>query len=140
MMVVFANLVACTVYTPVHGDIDAAGQPNVRVTLTDEGRVAVAPRLGLRANQLTGTLHSMSDSSLSLTVREVSREGGIEDNYDGLDLSLTRRDIEAVEKSETSVSRSVLLTVAIAIASAFLVKGLGDISGGSDSGPPSHTK
>ena len=139
MLILFANFVACTEYTPVRGDIDAASQPSIRVTLTDQGTVDVAPRIGLRATQLTGTLHSMSDSSLSMTVLRVSREGGIEDNYDGEQLSLHPRDFEVVEKSRTSVSRSILLTGAIVIASFLVARGIGELSGGSDTGPPSQT-
>ena len=139
MLILFANLVACTEYTPVHGDINVASQSAIRVTLTDKGTVDVAPRLGLRATQLTGTVQSMSDSSLSMTVQKVSREGGIEDTYTGEQISLHAGDFDAVEKSRTSVSRSLLLTAAILIATFVVAKGVGDISGGSDTGPPGQT-
>jgi len=75
----FATLLACTEYTQVHNAVDVANQPEVRVTLTGQGRVNVGPRIGLRAVRLEGLLQSMTDSSLSLSVRKVSREGGIED-------------------------------------------------------------
>jgi hypothetical protein len=140
MLGLFANLVACTEYTPVRSEIDAAGQPEVRVTLTDQGRVDAAPKVGLRATTLTGSLQSMTDSSISMTVRRVSREGGIEDNYDGLQLSLNPNAFESVEKSRTSVSRSLLLTAAIVLGSFLLVKGIGDVTGSSDTGPPGSTK
>ena len=139
MLMLFANLVACTEYTPVRGDLELASKPEIRVTLTDQGTVAVAPRLGLRATQLTGTVQSMSDSSLSMTVQKVSREAGIEDTYTGEQLSLRAGDFEAIEKSRTSVSRSLLLTAAIVIATFLVAKGAGDISGGSDTGPPGQT-
>lgn len=135
----FANLVACTVYTPVRGAVDTRTQPDVRVTLTDQGQLDVAPRIGLRARQLEGTLQSMTDSSLALSVRKVSREGGIDDNYAGEQLSLSARDVEAVEKSRTSVVRTVLTAGAI-VASAFLIaKGAGNVSGGDKGGPPPPT-
>jgi hypothetical protein len=134
-----ANLMACTEYTPVRGAVDTRAQPDVRVTLTDQGQLDVAPRVGLRARQLEGTLQSMTDSSLALSVRKVSREGGIEDSYVGEQLSLSARDFEAVEKSRTSVVRSVLAAGAI-IASAFVIaKGAGNISGGDKGGPPPPT-
>jgi hypothetical protein len=139
MLMLFANVVACTEYTPVRGDLEVASQPQIRVTLTDKGTVAVAPRLGLRATQLTGTVQSMSDSSLSMTVQKVSREGGIEDTYTGEQVSLHGGDFEAVETSRTSVSRSLLLTAVIVIATFFVAKGVGDISGGGDTGPPGQT-
>jgi len=139
LMASFANLVACTEYTPVRGAVDAATQPDVRITLTDQGQLDLASRIGLRARQLEGTLQSMTDSSLALTVRKVSREGGIEDTYTGEQLSLSTRDFGTVERSKTSVSRSILAAGAI-LASAFLIaKGAGDVSGGKSSGPPPPT-
>ena len=138
--VCFMNLLACTEYTPVHGMVDPATPTQVRVTLTDQGRVTIAPRVGLRAQSLEGTLQSMNDSSLSLMVTKISREGGIEDDYAGEQLALNSRDYEAVEKSGTSVIRSLLLA-GVLIASTFLVgKGAGDISGGKNENPPPQTK
>jgi hypothetical protein len=135
----FGNLVACTEYMPLHGAADANAQPDVRITLTDQGQLDVAPRIGLRARQLEGTLQSMSDSSLALSVRKVSREGGIEDTYTGEQISLSARDFDAVEKSRTSVVRSLLVAGGI-VASAFLIaKGAGDVTGGDKGGPPPPT-
>lgn len=136
LLVSFANLLACTEYVPVSGAVDAAAQPSVRVTLTDQGRVDAAPRIGLRAVRVEGVLQSMTDSSLSLSVRKVSREGGIEDNYVGEALALTRRDFDAVEKSKTSVSRSILVAGALIASALLIAKGAGDLSGGGGGGPP----
>ncbi|HEV7388444.1 MAG TPA: hypothetical protein VGN73_07535 [Gemmatimonadaceae bacterium] len=136
----FVNLLACTEYTPVRGTVDPAAPTQVRVTLTDQGQMTVAPRIGLRAHQLEGNLQGMTDSSLSLLVSKVSREGGIEDNYIGQQLSLNSRDYQAVEKSKTSVIRSLLLAGVI-LASTFLVaQGVGDVSGGKGGNPPPQTK
>jgi len=140
MLILFTNLVACTEYTPVRGDIDATHQPEVRVTLTDQGQIDVAPRIGLRATKLEGILQSMSDSSLSLSVRKVSREGGIEDSYADQQLALSRRDFEGVEKSRTSVARSVLLTGAIVIASFLVAKGAGSLTGSENGSKPPPTR
>ena len=140
VLILFTNLVACTEYTPVRGDIDAARQPEVRVTLTDQGQLDVATRIGLRVTKLEGILQSMSDSSLSLSVRKVSREGGVEDSYVGEPLSLSPRDFEAVEKSTTSVARSVLLTGAIVIASFLAAKGAGSLTGSENGSKPPPTR
>jgi hypothetical protein len=102
--------------------------------------VTIAPRIGLRAERLEGTLQSMNDSSLSLMVTGVSREGGIEDNYLGEQLSLSARDYESVEKSKTSVIRSLLLAGAIVASTFFVGKGVADISGGKGGTPPPQTK
>jgi len=140
LLILFTNLVACTEYTPVRGDIDAARQPEVRVTLTDQGQLDVASRIGLRATKLEGILQSMNDSSLSLSVRKVSREGGVEDSYTGEQLSLLPRDFDSVEKSRTSVARSVLLTGAIVIASLLAAKGAGSLTGSENGSKPPPTR
>jgi hypothetical protein len=140
LLACLANMAACTVYTPVRGGVDATGMTDVRVTLSDQGEVAVAPRVGLRARQLEGTLQSMTDSSLSLSVRKVVREGGIEDTYVAEQLSLSKRDVDAVEAGRTSFARSALLAGAI-VASAFLIaKGAGGITGSDNGRKPPPTR
>ena len=136
----FANLVGCTEYSPVRGMVDTRAQPDVRVTLTDQGQLDVASRIGLRARQLEGTLQTMTDTSLALSVRKVSREGGIEDHYTGEQLSLGARDFESVETSKTSIFRSVLVAGGILAASFLIAKGAGDLSGGKNGGPPPPTR
>lgn len=134
------NLVACTEYTPVQNGVDATVGKEVRVRLTDQGTVDVAPRIGLRAQSVEGILQAITDSSLSLSVRKVSREGGIEDTYAGEQLSMARRDFETVETSRTSVARSLLLTGGLVAAALLLARGAVDLSGGKGSGPPPPTK
>jgi hypothetical protein len=127
--------ISCTSYTPIHG-VEAVPGNNVRVQLSDKGAVDLAQRIGPRARQLEGTLKQVTDSSMLLSVRRVTREGGGEDTYDGQDISIPSQDIETAETSRTSVPRSILAAGGI-LASAFLVaKGAGDISGGSSSRPP----
>ena len=140
VLLVLPHLLACTEYTAVRGVSDAGVQPQVRVTLTDQGRVDAAPRVGLRAQRVEGRLTSMTDSTLSLSVRKVTREGSIEDNYEGDELTLSARDYDAVEKSQTSVPRSILAAGAI-IVSAFVVARVGgDVTGSKSGGPASGGK
>jgi hypothetical protein len=138
--ILFANLTACTEYVPVRGAVAAGPASQVRVTLTDEGTIDVAPRLGLRAERLEGVLQSMSDSSLTLMVRKVSRQGGIEDTYAGEQILLPRRDFDAVETGKTAVSRSILLTGAIIAGALLVARGAGDFSGGKSGGTPPPTR
>ena len=126
--VCFTNLLACTVYTPVRGTVDPVAPTNVRVTLTDQGQMTVAPRIGLRAHRLEGRLQAMTDTTLSLVVNHVSREGGVEDGYLGEQLSLNARDYQAVETSKTSVIRSLLLTGVLVACTFLLAQGVGAIS------------
>jgi hypothetical protein len=126
---------SCTAYTPIHG-VGAMPGSNVRLRLTDQGAVDLAPKIGPRARQLEGSLTQVTDSSMTVAIRRVMREGQGEDTYDGLEVSIPARDIERAEASKTSVSRSILAAGAI-LASAFLIaKGAGEISGGSGNRPP----
>ena len=140
VLVCFTNLVACTVYTPVRGAVDANSQPDVRITLTDQGEVDVGPRIGLRARQLEGTLQTMTDSSLTLSVRKVTREGGIEDSYVGEQISLSRRDVDAVEAGKTSAARSALLAAAIVVSAFLIAKGAGSLTGSDTGSKPPPTR
>jgi hypothetical protein len=126
---------SCTVYTPVRG-VEAAPGYDVRLHLSDKGAVDLAPKIGPRARQLEGTLRQVTDSSMLVSVRRVSREDQGQDTYESLEITIPSQDIETAETSKTSVPRSVLAAGAI-IASAFLVaKGAGDLSGGGSNKPP----
>ena len=131
----FVMTVACTVYTPMRGVAAVPGY-DVRLRLSDKGAVDLAPRIGPRARTLEGTLRQVSDSSMVVSVRRVSREDQGQDTYDSLEITIPSQDIETAETSKTSVPRSFLAAGAI-IASAFLVaKGAGDLSGGGGNKPP----
>jgi hypothetical protein len=125
----------CTAYTPLQLGQSSPGY-NVRVTLSDQGAVDLTPKIGARARQLEGTLRQTSDSSIVLSVKRVTREGGGDDNYDSLDVPIPARDIAAVERSQTSVSRSVLTAGAIVATALLAAKGAGDFSGGKGTQPP----
>lgn len=127
---------ACTSYTPLRV-ADMSPGYNVRVGLSDQGAVDLAPKIGARARQLEGTLTQASDSMIVMSVRRVVREGGGDDTYNDISMSLPSRDVEGVERSTTSVSRSVLTAGAIVGTALLVARGAGDISGGKDGGKPS---
>ncbi|MEO8909269.1 MAG: hypothetical protein ABI408_03475 [Gemmatimonadaceae bacterium] len=54
-----------------------------------------------------------------MSVRRVVREGGGDDTYNDIEVSLPSRDVESVERSSTSVSRGFLTAGAI-VATALL--------------------
>ena len=110
---------SCTVYTPVRG-VEAVPGYDVRLRLSDKGAVDLAPKIGPRARTLEGTLKQVTDSSMVVSVRRVSREDQGQDTYDSLEITIPSQDIETAETSKTSVPRSFLAAGAI-IASAFLV-------------------
>jgi hypothetical protein len=131
--------IGCTAYTPLQLGQAAAGY-DVRVTLSDQGAVDLTPKIGARAVQLEGTLRQASDSSILLSVRRVTRIGGGDDNYDSLEVPIAAHDIETVERSKTSVSRSFLTAGAIVATALLAAKGAGDVSGGKNGGPPGSGK
>jgi hypothetical protein len=124
----------CTAYTPLRLG-DAAAGYDVRVTLSDQGAVDLTPRIGARARQLEGTLRQASDSAMLLSVKRVTREGGGDDSYDSLDVPIPARDIGAVERNQTSISRSFLTAGAIVATALLAARGAGDVSGGRGGGP-----
>lgn len=139
-ILLFANLLACTEYVPVRGTLDVEAAPEVRVDLSDQGRVNVTPRIGPRANRVEGVLESMNDSSLTLSLRKVRREGGIEDSYQDIRLTLSSRDYDAVEKGRISRPRSLLLAGGLIVSAFLIARGAGDLSGGKTGGPPPPTR
>jgi hypothetical protein len=124
---------ACTTYTPLRV-ADMSPGYNVRVSLSDQGAVDLAPKIGARARQLEGTLTEASDSILLMSVRRVTREGGGDDTYNDIPITLPSRDVEGVERSTTSFSRSVLTAGAIVGTALLAARGAGDVSGGKDGG------
>ena len=124
---------ACTTYTPLRV-ADMSPGYNVRVSLTDQGAVDLAPKIGARARQLEGTLTQASDSTISISVRRVVREGGGDDTYNDLPISLPSQDVDRVERSTTSFSRSMLTAGAIVGTALLAARGAGDVSGGKDGG------
>jgi hypothetical protein len=131
----FLAAVSCTAYTPIRGTEATPGY-NVRVRLTDQGAVDLAPKIGPRVRQLEGTVRRASDSTMVIAVRRVVRENAGEDTYDGLEVSIPPQDVETVEVSKTSASRSILAAGAIIATALLVAKGASDISGGSGNRPP----
>ncbi len=135
-LISFLITASCTSYAAIHG-IETAPGNNVRVRLSDKGAVDLVQSIGPRARQLEGTLKQLTDSSMVVSVRRVTREGGGEDTYDGQDISIPSQDIETAEASRTSVPRSILAAGGILASALLVAKGAGDISGGSSNRPPS---
>jgi hypothetical protein len=131
-LLVFA-IISCAGYSPISVSQSVPGY-DVRVSLSDQGAVDVAPRIGQRARQLEGRLKQVSDTSLLLSVHRVVREGGGDDTYSDLEVDLPSRDIDTVERSSTSMSRSFLAAGAIVATALLAAKGAGNVSGGGSGG------
>jgi hypothetical protein len=137
--VCFLGMVSCTSYTPVRVGEAVPGY-DVRIGLSDQGAADLIPKIGARARLLEGTLRQVTDSSLVLSVRRVIREGGGEDTYSDVEILIPARYLGSLERSQTSVSRSILAAGAIVATALLAAKGAGDLSGGKTSGPVPPTK
>ena len=82
----------------------------------------------------------MNDSSLTLSLRKVAREGGIEDSYQDIRLVLSSHDYDGVERERVSKPRSLLLAGGIIVSALLIGRGAGDLSGGKTAGPPPPTR
>ena len=124
----FLLAASCTSYTPFHG-VEATPGNDVRLRLSDKGAVDLAPKIGMRARQLEGTLKQVTDSSMVVSVRRVVREDQGQDTYDALEITIPSQDIETAETSKTSVPRSILAAGGILASALLVAKGAGDLSG-----------
>jgi hypothetical protein len=131
----FVVTASCTVYSPVHG-VEATPGNDVRLRLSDKGAVDLAPRIGPRARTLEGTLRQVTDSSMVVSVRRVSREDQGQDTYDSLEITIPAQDVDLAETSKTSVPRSVLAAGSIIASALLIAKGAGDLSGSGGNKPP----
>ena len=139
-LLLLVNASACTEYVPMRGALDRAAAPEVRVTLTEQGGLDFATRIGPRAQRLEGILGGMTDSSLTLSVRKVWRQGGIQDTYAGEQLVLSTGGFELVEKPRTSARRTALLAGGVIAGALLIARGAGSLSGDDPGGkrPPSR--
>src|SRR4051812_48534798 len=81
---------ACYDYRAFTPAVVPAGE-EIRVDLTDQGRVDVAPLAGVGVDRIDGTVESAADSSLILRVAGVRRKG-IDESWTGERLRIARQD------------------------------------------------
>lgn len=116
---VLLSCCACQAYTPITVTPATATQ-DVRVTLTDAGAALTAGALGSGAMVIEGRLQSVTDSTLSLAVTQVTRAGGDDEARSGESVTLARSNIASVEQKRTAVGRS-LLAAGVIVGGALLV-------------------
>ncbi|MDQ2889160.1 MAG: hypothetical protein M3R65_01225 [Gemmatimonadota bacterium] len=121
---------ACQSYSTVALNAVPAGA-NVRVALSDSGSSYVAPIIGSRAEELQGTVSRVDSASLTMSVSELTRNGGATELGEGKVVQIPARLISSIRVQSTSVGRSVLLTGVIAAGSILAGHSLGGGSGSS---------
>lgn len=103
-----AATAACSTYTPV--PVTAALQDQtVRVDLTSQGMVSLGSDLGGGAAQVEGRIVSASDSTLTISVAQLTRLSGVEETWNGENVTIPVGEVAQVAHEQRSVGRSVLL-------------------------------
>ena len=132
----------CYSYTAVTPTSVTPGR-DVRVTLGDLGSASLAQLVGPRAASLDGRLLSASDSAVSMSVTQVTRDNGVEESWNGESVLIPRSTVASFGARKLSTARSVGLGAGIAAASLFIARYVvgneGILSGGGrpgTGGPP----
>lgn len=132
---------ACQAYTPIALEPDATGRI-VRVTLTPVGSAASFGKLGTGVGQLEGRLGGIDDSTLTMSVSQVSRLGSDADRWTGENVTIPRSSVASIEMRHLAVGRSLLAAGAV-VGGTILVGqsiGSGSQTGGARGGSQSGQK
>ena len=86
---------SCYRFTPVEGGVVARGQ-EVRLSLTDEGSVRMAPMIGPRIAAIDGRMLETADSAYTLAVTAVVGQGGRSMAWSNERLSVPRNALASV--------------------------------------------
>lgn len=132
-------LCGCYVNVPISNAPDP-GQ-RVHVALTDQGSVDLAQYLGRNVASVDGLLLSGTDSTLSLSVSQVSTRDGNDQFWKGEAVALPRHSIATVEGRKLSFWKSGLVASALVAGIAFVAgSGITGNSGGRTTPPPPSGK
>jgi hypothetical protein len=112
---------SCYDYRPLAPAVVPAGE-DVRLDLTDQGRINVAPMAGAGVDRVDGTVEQMADSSLVLRVAAVRRRG-IDESWMGERLRIARQDVEMMSVKQFSPWRTAGIVGAVALAATTVVVG-----------------
>jgi hypothetical protein len=130
-------LCGCYVNVPL-ATVPPPGE-RVHVALTDQGSVDLAQYLGRNIGSVDGRLLDGNDSTLVLSVSQVSTRGGEDDFWKGESVTLPRRSIATMEKRKLSFWRSGLIASAL-VGGLAIIAGSGITgSSGGETAPPTQT-
>jgi len=128
----------CYSYLPIQETAPSAGQA-VAVILSDEGRQLVRGRLGELVERVDGTLLSVSDAAITMSVTRTLSLRGVESIWAGEQVEIPRVGIRGFRERQLSRSRTTFLTVGLIVGVAALISGLTLAVGGTgrpDDGVP----
>jgi len=122
---------ACSTYAPVTTAIPPSNA-TVRLSLNEAGRSETIGSLGSSVSTVEGEISSISDSALTIAVREVGRASSDEERYQGQLVTIPSRFIGQIERKRVQVARSLLIAGAILGGAIWIgSQGHGDVSLGS---------
>lgn len=102
------TLSACYKLTPIEGGMPAPGT-EVRLKLSDEGSVRLAPLIGPRIGAIDGLARSSTDTALVLAVQAVVSQGGRSMPWSLEQLAVPRTAVSSVQGRTLDRTRSWLV-------------------------------
>lgn len=133
---------ACYKYAPIQG-IERDVGLTVRLRLTDQGSIDLAPYIGPTITTVEGTVSAVSDSALTLSMTNAVQRNGIETPWKGERVVFPRSKIASIQEKSIDRGRSWLLAgggvaATLAIGAAFNL--LGGSNGGKVGPAPGGTR
>lgn len=138
-LVTLTGASACYRLTPIEGTTPEPGS-DVRLSLSDEGSVRLAPLIGPRISAIDGRALESSDSAVVLAVQAVVAQGGRSMAWSQERLSVPRSAVTAyrtrmLDRKRTWIVAGLTVVGAIALGEAFGIgTGLDGLLGGSGTG------
>jgi len=127
------QLAGCYTTRPLVGRDPSPGE-NVVLTISDQGRVELGDRLGVRPYRVQGRLADRTSEAFTINVSTIRGvEGGLV-TWSGEPVSFSRSAVAQVEERKVSTWRSVLVAGATVGLVALFVAGIDEFFGGGSTG------
>ena len=105
---------------------------SVQLVLNDKGRVAVSDRLGSAVEKVEGTITAQNSDSYTLAVSEVYQLGGNSSKWNGEAVTIAKDGTVGYQIHRFNQTRTVVLAVAIVVATVVFLTTTKLIGSGSD--------
>lgn len=113
----------CYSFLPIQESAPNVGQ-EVGVILNDQGRQLVRDRLGELVERVDGTLLSVTETAITLSVTSTLSLRGTESIWAGEQVEIQRAGIRGFRERQLSRSRTVFLAIGIVVGVAALISSL----------------
>jgi len=132
---------SCYAYLPTMPNVRPLPGSEVQLGLTDSATVVLASSVGPSVGTITGRLAADSGDMYVLSVTKTERRDGIESDWRGERLAISRALVTSVATRRFSPGRTILFSALtsgalVAIAEAFAGGGGATTPGGTPTGPP----